>query len=96
MSASELTAKLKDEGVLHIREVELGHVPRGGSPSTYDRVLASKAGANAVNLFLEEQFGTCLCIQHNKLIPVSLKDALDIEKNFIDLSLSPLNASISY
>ncbi|WP_207941367.1 6-phosphofructokinase [Enterococcus sp. DIV2402] len=96
MSASELTAKLKDEGVLHIREVELGHVPRGGSPSTYDRVLASKAGANAVNLFLEEQFGTCLCIQHNKLIPISLKDALDIEKNFIDLSLSPLNASISY
>lgn len=96
MSASELTTKLKEEGVLHIREVELGHVPRGGSPTPYDRVLASKAGAAAVNLFLEEKFGNCLCIQYNKLVPVSLKDALDIEKNFIDLSLYPLNSSISY
>lgn len=96
MSASELTTRLKEEGILHIRQIALGHVPRGGTPSPFDRVWASKFGSAAVQFFLNEQFGCCLCVQQNQLVAVPFEEALAKQNNRIDLSLTLLNASISY
>ncbi|MCE5201951.1 MAG: 6-phosphofructokinase [Synergistaceae bacterium] len=57
MSASELAAKLKDHSDYDLRIVVLGYLQRGGAPSCFDTVLASRLGSAAVELLLEGQTG---------------------------------------
>jgi len=57
MSASDLADKLKGRSDYDPRIVVLGHIQRGGAPSCFDTVLASKLGAAAVNILLEGQKG---------------------------------------
>ncbi|MBQ7834337.1 MAG: 6-phosphofructokinase [Ruminiclostridium sp.] len=60
------------------RTVVPGHMLRGGSPSAYDRVLATKFGARAAQLIKEEKFGYTVAkigstITENKLSDVTMK-----------------------
>ena len=60
------------------RTVVPGHMLRGGSPSAYDRVLATKFGARAAQLIREEKFGYTVAkigsaITENKLSDVAMK-----------------------
>ena len=58
----ELVAK-EIERRLHreTRTAVLGHLQRGGAPTTFDRVLATQYGAHAVRLLLEHRFGEMIC-----------------------------------
>jgi 6-phosphofructokinase 1 len=49
------------------RCVVLGHLQRGGSPTAFDRVLATRAGLAASELVLERRFGTVLTIQDGRI-----------------------------
>lgn len=51
-----------------------GHQQRGGSPSPYDRVLATQLGAYAAHLLAGRQYGTTVSIVNNKLIATPLQD----------------------
>jgi ATP-dependent phosphofructokinase / diphosphate-dependent phosphofructokinase len=44
-----------------VRNVVLGHLQRGGNPTTFDRVLATEFGAHAVRLIHEGRFGEMVC-----------------------------------
>lgn len=57
MSATELAARLKGHCGYDPRIVVLGHLQRGGAPSCFDTVLASRLGAAAVEALLEGQKG---------------------------------------
>jgi len=57
MSASELAEKLRGQGNYDPRIVVLGHLQRGGSPSCFDTVLASRLGAAAVELLIKGERG---------------------------------------
>ena len=57
MSASELAEKLRGQGNYDPRIVVLGHLQRGGAPSCFDTVLASRLGAAAVELLLKGERG---------------------------------------
>ncbi|MEO0530603.1 MAG: ATP-dependent 6-phosphofructokinase [Planctomycetota bacterium] len=50
----------------------LGHLQRGGNPTTFDRVLATQFGAHAVRLIHEERFGEmiCSCPPEMKSVPI--------------------------
>ncbi len=48
--AADVAAAIKKKTGYGIRSVTIGHVQRGGSPSTFDRVLASRLGAAAVDV----------------------------------------------
>ncbi len=50
-----------------IKVTILGHIQRGGNPSAYDRVLASRLGVGAVNALLEGRSNEMLGIIDNKL-----------------------------
>lgn len=56
-----------------VRSVVLGHIQRGGTPSGFDRVLATRMGAKAVDLLEEEIGGVMVGIEGNKLVthPIS-------------------------
>ena len=51
-----------------VRVTVLGHIQRGGSPSCFDRVLASRLGVKAVDALIDNQKNMMIGIRHNKLI----------------------------
>lgn len=82
--AFKLSRQLKDAGCLaEIRETVLGHVQRGGTPTAFDRVLASLFGVKAFEMVLEKNFGKMVSFHHNKFTQVSLDDAIK-DYNYVD------------
>jgi len=63
---------------LHIetREVTLGHLQRGGPPSAYDRVLATRFGIKAAELVIEGDFGQMAALKGNDIRAVPLAEAV--------------------
>ena len=84
------------EGAIHARELEkeihkyidietrvavLGHIQRGGSPSRFDRILASQLGERAVNALLEGEKGKVVGIKHNRIVLIPVQDAVTNKKH---------------
>lgn len=68
----------------------LGHIQRGGSPSCFDRVLASRLCVKAVELLLDGQTNLMVGFINNQIIPCNLEEALkskpDIHKELLKIS----------
>lgn len=74
--AYQLSKQLKDAGCkAEIRETVLGHVQRGGIPTSFDRVLASVFGVKAFELALEKKFGQMVALKNNNITSVSFEEA---------------------
>jgi 6-phosphofructokinase 1 len=58
------------------RAVILGHTQRGGSPTPFDRVLATRYGIGAVDLVHSGGFGQLVALRNNKIIGIPLREAL--------------------
>ncbi|MBI2863727.1 MAG: 6-phosphofructokinase [Chloroflexi bacterium] len=58
------------------RATVLGHLQRGGSPSVFDRVLATRLGVAAVDYVRDGKFGHMPALKGNRVVPVLLKDAI--------------------
>ncbi|KYK20930.1 pyrophosphate--fructose-6-phosphate 1-phosphotransferase [Thermoplasmatales archaeon SM1-50] len=54
----------------------LGHVQRGGSPTAYDRVLATRYGVAAVELVKRGEFGNMVALRGYKILPVHLDESV--------------------
>jgi len=52
----------------------LGHLQRGGSPTAFDRILATRYGTMAVNLVMEGRFGEMVCLNGTNIASVSLRE----------------------
>jgi len=61
---------------LETRSVTLGHVVRGGSPSAFDRFLATRFGVAAVDLVKEGKFDMMVSLQGTRIVPVKLEEAV--------------------
>lgn len=61
---------------IETRDVTLGHLQRGGSPSAYDRVLATRLGIHAARLAIQGDFGKMVALNGLKIIAVRLADAV--------------------
>ncbi len=59
-----------------VRVSVLGHIQRGGSPSPYDRILATRFGVAAVELIAEGGFGKMVCLQQECIRAVPIVDAV--------------------
>jgi phosphofructokinase-like protein len=58
------------------RSVVLGHLQRGGSPTSFDRVLATRFGANAVELVMRGEFGTMVASAPPNIVARRLEDVV--------------------
>jgi len=76
--ALDLERLIKDH---EIRSTVLGHIQRGGTTSTYDRVLSTKYGVAAVDLINENKFGNMVCLKGNELSYDSLENVIGKTKN---------------
>ncbi|MEE9441542.1 MAG: 6-phosphofructokinase [candidate division Zixibacteria bacterium] len=57
------------------RVVILGHIQRGGSPTAFDRMLATRYGISAIDMINQEKFGYFTALHGNNIVPVSLEEA---------------------
>jgi 6-phosphofructokinase 1 len=60
--------------------VILGHLQRGGSPTAFDRILATRFGAKAIDLVAEGMFGYFPALRGSELVPVTLREAVSALK----------------
>jgi len=59
-----------------VRVSILGHMQRGGSPSCFDRVLASRLGVKAVELLLDGKTNLMVGLKDTKIISTDIKEAI--------------------
>jgi 6-phosphofructokinase 1 len=59
------------------RTVVLGHLQRGGAPTTFDRVLATQYGAHAVRLIVEGRLGEMICYHPPQMDSVPILQAVN-------------------
>ncbi len=57
------------------RAVVLGHVQRGGTPTAYDRVLATRFGLHAVDAVADGDFGVMVALKGTDIVRVKLSEA---------------------
>lgn len=56
------------------RSVAMGHLQRGGSPTSFDRLLSTQLGSKAVDMIVAGDFGNMVAMQKSRLVKVPLKD----------------------
>ena len=81
-SAADLKKVLTEQAGADVRVTVLGHVQRGGSPTAFDRILASRFGYRAVELLLEGKSSRVVGIKDNKIIDMDIQEALAMPKTF--------------
>ncbi|HBS91001.1 MAG TPA: 6-phosphofructokinase [Erysipelotrichaceae bacterium] len=62
------------------RATVLGHIQRGGSPTAFDRVLATRMGDKAVELLVSGIGGHCVGILNNEITSLPIEEALALPK----------------
>jgi 6-phosphofructokinase 1 len=71
-----LAEELKRLTGFDTRVTVLGHLQRGGSPTAYDRVLATRYGLLAADLAASGRYGLMTALRGTEVIPVPLADAV--------------------
>ncbi|MFC7393671.1 6-phosphofructokinase [Scopulibacillus cellulosilyticus] len=93
-SAAHVANEIKKKADLDTRVTVLGHIQRGGSPTAFDRVLASRLGAKAVDLLIDGKAGKMVGIQNNQVVYHDILDVLT-KKHYIDNELIELVKELS-
>ena len=82
MDASELASLLEEMTAREARTVVPGYIQRGGSPTEYDRRLASLTGAKAVQLLYDDTPSRAIGVQEGQIISVDLGEAIKMKREF--------------
>lgn len=93
--ANELAKQIQDFTGISARATILGHIQRGGTPTAFDRMLASRMGAYAVELLEAGKSSRVIGIKSNEIIDMDIKEALAM-KSTINKDLYRLSEIISY
>jgi 6-phosphofructokinase 1 len=76
-NATEIAQKLKDLDLgFHTRVTVLGHVQRGGQPTAFDRLLATRLGVGAVEALLESKSNLMVGLKSGKIVNVPLEEVV--------------------
>jgi 6-phosphofructokinase 1 len=93
-NAAQLCEEITDKTGIVSRATILGYVQRGGSPTAYDRIMASRMGAKAVDVIREGRVNRIISLKDNKLVDYDIKEALAMEKK-LDIGMLELAKIIS-
>ncbi len=73
---SSLASEIEKRTGFETRSVVLGHIQRGGSPTAFDRVLATRYGLGAIDMVHRGEFGQMAALRGNKIVSVPLAEAI--------------------
>jgi 6-phosphofructokinase 1 len=74
--ANTIAFTLREMLQKEIRVTVLGHVQRGGSPTPFDRILATRMGVYATDLVARGEFNRMVCLRAGRIESVTLDEAL--------------------
>ena len=80
--ANEIAEKIEDVTCIEARATILGHIQRGGSPSAFDRILASRMGVAAVEVLIKGKSGRVIGMREGKIIDEDINEALAMPRVF--------------
>lgn len=80
MSAAELAETVTERTGMDTKVVVLGYTQRGGSPTAWDRMLASRMGHKAVELLLNDSRSRAIGIVCNEIVHYDLEEAINTER----------------
>jgi 6-phosphofructokinase 1 len=83
-----LAQQIEEGTGMESRVTVLGHLQRGGSPTAFDRILATRYGAGAVNLVMDGKFGEMVCLRTPNIESVPIAEAVG------GLKLVPLDGDL--
>jgi len=72
--------KIQELTGMETRVTNLGYIQRGGTPTAFDRVLATRFGVKAVDLLANKEFGKMVCLRGNSVESVDLKEVTSRSK----------------
>lgn len=75
-----LAATLSPRTEREVRAMVLGHLQRGGSPTAFDRILATRFGVAAMEAVARADFGKMVALQGASIIPAPLEAAIAVHK----------------
>jgi 6-phosphofructokinase 1 len=70
----EIAEQITKKSGMEVRVTVPGHTQRGGSPDSYDRVFASRLGAEAARLILKGEYGYMVGYKNREIVKVPLED----------------------
>ena len=79
--ATQVANELEAMVGLETRATILGHLQRGGTPTSNDRILSTRYGKAAVDLVMEGKFGHMVTLRGNRLSSAPLEDVIGNLKN---------------
>ncbi len=77
---AELARRIQDRTGVESRSAQIGHIQRGGAPELFDRILATRLGAGAVDLALEGRFGEVAVLRGPSIVGIPLAEAVGSTK----------------
>lgn len=90
----KLADQIEDIARIECRVTILGHLLRGGPPSPYDRILATRFGVTAVHLVAQEQYGRMVSLKNNNMTSIPIVDVagkvrvIKVDNSMIKTALS--------
>lgn len=79
--ATELAKEIEEATGIETRATILGYIQRGGSPTAYDRVMASLMGARAVEVIKEGKKNRIIALKDGKIVDYDIDEALSMQKS---------------
>ena len=76
----KVAAELAQRADVETRVTVLGHIQRGGTPTAFDRLLASRYGEAAVHLAARGGLGRMVALRNDQIVDVSIDEAVDLYK----------------
>ena len=73
-AAAHTAGQIKEMTGMETRQIILGYIQRGGSPSPMDRILATRFGAKAVELIVREEYGHMVAKKGPDIVSVPLSE----------------------
>ncbi|WP_257346560.1 6-phosphofructokinase [Pseudalkalibacillus decolorationis] len=93
-SGVDIASQVKEATGYETRVSVLGYIQRGGSPTAFDRVLASRLGAKAVQMLINGSEGRAVGIQRNRLVDHDISEVL-AKPHEIDIDMYQLSKELS-
>lgn len=81
-NAYDVSKSISEKTGIDTRVTILGYIQRGGTPTSFDRIMASKMGNKAIELLRDGKSGRTLGVKCNQIIDLDINEALKINKIF--------------
>ncbi|HYK93331.1 MAG TPA: ATP-dependent 6-phosphofructokinase [Thermoplasmata archaeon] len=77
---AEVAKRIETRLGIESRSAQIGHIQRGGAPTLFDRLLATRLGAKAVDLAVEGRYGEVAVLRGEEIRGIPLDDAVSVNK----------------